>query len=118
MLLALSLATTATAALPDPSSAQSVGWITLTLAALFAAGNQGMGFLEKFRAARKPDPADVSLDRVKALEERMQKVELKMENHMGQISAKFDAISTTLTNLQSDWNYAVGRIDGRHETQG
>lgn len=101
--------------LPDPSSYQGVGWLLLGLAALAAAGNQAMSFLEKVRTIRQPSPGDVSADRVKALEDRMHSVELKMENHMGQISAKFESIAQTLTNLQADWNYAVGRIDGRTE---
>lgn len=117
MLLALLLAQAAPSPLPDPASAQSVGWLTLTLAALVAAGNQGMSFLEKFRAARAPEPGQVTNDRVKALEDRMHSMEMKMENHMGAMSSQFKSISDTLTNLQTDWNYALGRIDGRHESQ-
>lgn len=101
--------------LPDPSSAESIGWLLLALAALVGAGNQAMGLLEKFRTARAPAPGEISEDRVKALESRVLDLEMKMENHLGRIAAKFESISTTLTNLQSDWNYAVGRIDGRSE---
>lgn len=118
MLLALLLAATTAApsALPDPASYESVGWLTMALAALIGSANQGMGLIEKFRVSRQPSPGEVSADRVKALEERLMAVEMKWENHMGQITAKFDSIANTLTSLQSDFSYAVGRIDGRHES--
>jgi len=102
----------------DPASAQSVGWILLSVAGLAAAANQILGLVRGFRSMQAPDPGSASADRVKALEDRVRSVELKMENHMGSINAKFDSISSTLTNLQSDWNYALGKIDGRNEMSG
>lgn len=102
------------AALPDPNSAEAVGWLSLALAALCGAGNQGLGLLAKIRQMKAP--GDITEDRIKAVEARMHAIEMKMENHMGAMSTQFKAISDTLTNLQSDWNYAIGRIDGRHES--
>jgi hypothetical protein len=112
--LATLLATAPAAPLPDPTSPQAIGWLMLTLAALVAAANQGMALIGKLRAA--PAPGDITEDRVKAIERRMHTIELKMENHMGAMSSQFKAISDTLTNMQSDWSYAIGRIDGRHES--
>lgn len=100
----------------DPQSAQSVGWILLGLAALATAANQILGLFERFRAMRAPDPGSVSPDKVQSLEARVRGLELKMENVMGRIDSKFESISQTLTNLQSDWNYAIGKIDGRSES--
>lgn len=116
MLLPLisSIVAQASPALPDPTSFESVGWLTLALAALVAAGNQGMSFIGKFRAMKSP--GDISEDRIKAIEARMHSIEMKMENHMGAMSSQFKSISDTLTNLQTDWNYAIGRIDGRAES--
>ena len=104
------------AALPDPSSAMAVGFVALTLFGIFAGLNSLMGFFEKLRAFREPSPGQISVDRVVALEKRIHNIELKMENHMGAMSNQFKSISETLTNLQSDWSYAIGRIDGRHES--
>ena len=103
--------------LPDPASAQSVGWLILGLAAAAAGANQLLSFWKNLRGLSQPEPGHVSIDRVAAIENRVREMELKMENHMGSIHSKFDSISATLTNLQTDWNYAIGRIDGRHETE-
>ena len=105
----------ANAALPDPAGFQSVGWILLALAALAAAANQILGLIEKFRGPLPAPQHPITEDRVKALETRVHSIELKIESHFGAIQSQFHSISQTLTNLQSDWNYAIGRIDGRNE---
>lgn len=110
----LSLAFAFLAQLPDPKSAEAIGWLAVALTGLMATANQGLGLLGKIRGMKAP--GDITEDRIKAIEGRMHAIELKMENHMGAMSTQFKAISDTLTNLQSDWNYAIGRIDGRHES--
>jgi len=115
--LALVLADAAPPVPPgDPASYQSAGWLLLGLAGLATAGNQILGFVAKFRSMREPEPGSVSADRVKALEQRGHAVEISVATSMGAINSKFEAISQTLTNMASDWNYAVGRLDGRAET--
>jgi len=99
----------------DPSSYQSVGWLLLSLAALAGAGNQIMGLISKFRDLRTQAPGEVSADRIKALEEKVSAVELRMERHMGSIETRIESLTKTLTMIVSDFNYAVGRIDGRGE---
>lgn len=113
----LSLATTSPAPAADPASFQSVGWLLLAFAALAGAINQILGVFEKLKGMKTPDPGSVSADRVAALEHRVHQVELNIAGKMGEISSKFESISSTLTNLQSDWNYAIGKIDGRTEAQ-
>lgn len=107
----------ATVSLPDPASAQSVGWMILALAAAAGGANQLLALWRNLRGLSQPEPGHVSGDRVAAIEKKVRELELKIENHMGGINSKFDSISQTLTNLQTDWNYAIGRIDGRSESQ-
>ena len=99
----------------DPASYQSAGWILLALAGLAAAGNQLLGFVEKIRSLRAPEPGAISPERIKALEDRVHGVELRIENHMGAINSKMDGFTSSLTRIVSDFNYAIGRIDGRTE---
>jgi hypothetical protein len=102
--------------LPDPSSALAVGFVALTLFAIAAGLNQALSLWKNMRSIQQPDPGHISLDRMAAIERKVRELELKIENHMGGINSKFESISNTLTNLQTDWNYAIGRIDGRHES--
>lgn len=100
----------------DPSSYQSAGWLLLGLAGLAGAVNQVMGVLEKFRSIRTPEPGSVSADRVKALEDRMHAMEISVATSMGSINTQMENIKSSLTHIVSDFNYAIGRIDGRAET--
>lgn len=113
------------ASLPDPKSAESVGWLLLTIASTAVAGNQTMGLLEKFRQFRKPAAGDVTEDRIKAIEKRLDKSdgairqsEIRQESHMAEMRAMMKSTTDTLTNLQNDWSYSIGRIDGREENKG
>lgn len=99
----------------DPTSYQSAGWILLALAGLAATGNQLLGFFEKFKALRAPEPGAVSVDRVKALEDRMHAMEISVATSMGSINTQMENIKSSLTHIVSDFNYAIGRIDGRSE---
>ena len=105
------------ASLPDPKSAESLGWLFLGLLGLLGGVDRALAVKKKLREERSPVPGEVTEDRVAALEARVKKMELRMEHHMGEISAKFESIFSTLTNLQTDWSYAIGRIDGRTESQ-
>jgi hypothetical protein len=102
----------------DPESYQSVGWLLVCAGSLAVTINQVLGVFAKIKELKTPTPGSVSGDRVKALEDRMHNMELTVANHMGSIKSQFDSISQTLTNLQSDWNYAIGKIDGRSEMSG
>jgi hypothetical protein len=102
----------------DPQSYQSIGWLLVCLGSLAVTINQILGVLAKVRDLKSPTPGSVSGDRVKALEDRMHTMEISVANHMGGIKSQFDSISQTLTNLQADWNYAIGKIDGRSEASG
>jgi hypothetical protein len=106
----------ASAPLPDPGSAESVGWLILTIAGTALALDRILSLWRGMRSIQAPDPAVPSTDRVKALEDRIRTVEIQMATHMGSIDSKFSALTQTLTNLQSDWNYALGKIDGRSES--
>ena len=76
-----------------------------------------MGLISKFRDFRAQAPGEVSADRIKALEEKVSAVELRMERHMGSIETRIESLTKTLTMIVSDFNYAVGRIDGRGESE-
>lgn len=114
LLLPALLAETAPLA-ADPASAQSVGWILLGLAALCTAANQILGLFERFRAMKAPEPGTVSEDRVKAIEDRVHAMELSVASSMGAINTQVENIKNSLTHIVSDFNYAIGRIDGRTE---
>jgi hypothetical protein len=101
-----------------PQSYQSIGWLLVCLGSLAVTINQILGVFAKVRELKSPSPGSVSGDRVKALEDRMHTMEISVANHMGGIKSQFDSISQTLTNLQADWNYAIGKIDGRSEASG
>lgn len=118
LLLTPALLADAAPVLPDPASAQSVGWVILSLAAAAIALEKLLSLWRGMRSMQLPDPSVPSADRVKALEDRVRTVEIQVATHLGSIDSKFAAISQTLTNLQSDWNYALGKIDGRSESQG
>lgn len=109
------LADAAPVAAGDPASYQSAGWILLGLAGLATAGNQILGLIEKFRGMRAPEPGTVSADRVKALEDRMHAMEISVATSMGSINSQIENIKSSLTHIVSDFNYAIGRIDGRSE---
>lgn len=97
----------------DPSSYQGAGWLLLALAGLATAGNQIMGLIEKFRTLKTPDPGEVSSDRVKALEDRVCNLEVRLERQMGAISSELSALRGTLTHIVADINFALGQQDGR-----
>ena len=103
---------------PDPASYMNVGFFILTLAAVAAAGNQIVGFFLKLRNLRTPMAGEVTNDRVKALEDEVSNIELRIERHMGSIETEIRGLTKTLTSIVSDFNYAVGRMDGRSETDG
>lgn len=103
----------------DPASAESVGWIILAIAAAAVSLEKILSVVRGFREMQAPDPGSVSADRVKALEDRVRTTEIQLASHMGAIDSKFQQISQTLTSLQNDWSYQIGKLDGFHDrTQG
>lgn len=103
------------AELPKPDSAESVGWLMLTISAGLLGVDRLLSVVRAFKGLSAPDPSKPSSDRVKAVEDRLHAVELQIATHMGGINSKFSEINQTLTNLQTDWSYSIGRIDGRRE---
>lgn len=99
----------------DPASYQSAGWLLLGLAGLAGAINQILGVFEKVKAMKAPEPGSVSEDRVKAIEDRVHAMELSVASSMGSITTQIENIKGSLTHIVSDFNYAIGRIDGRTE---
>ncbi len=99
----------------DPTSYESMGWLSMGLLGLVGGANQLMSLISKFREFRAQAPGEVSEDRIKALEEKVNAVELRMERHMGSIETRIETLTKTLTMIVSDFNYAVGRIDGQNE---
>lgn len=113
-LTAAAVIATATVVDGDPTSFSSAGWILLGLAGLAAAANQLMSLVEKFRAMRAPEPGEVSADRVKAIEDRLGTIELRLERQMGSIESELSSLKNTLTHIIADFNYAIGKLDGRN----
>ena len=103
-------------ALPDPASPQSVGWLLLCVFALVGGANQMMSLLAKFRALKAPDPGEVSADRLKALEDKVSNIELRMERQMGTIDSKLETMAKSLSQIVADFNYTIGKLDGRNST--
>ena len=97
----------------DPTSYQAAGWLVLGLAGLAAAVNQVMGILEKFRVMRQPDPAEVSPDRLTALEARVSEMDRRWERRFEEVITKLDSVTKTFGQVVADFNYTIGKIDGR-----
>lgn len=103
-----------TPAMPDPSSYESAGWLLLGLGGLAFAANNIMGVTAKFRTMRAPDPSEVSTDRIKALEDKVSNIELRMERQMGTIDSKLETMAKSLSQIVADFNYTIGKLDGRN----
>jgi hypothetical protein len=114
LLLLTTAATTAPGSVKDPVSYESLGYLAVGLFALAAGGNQLMGLLGKFRALRQPDAGDVSTDRIKALEDKVSNIELRMERQMGTIESKLETMAKSLSQIVADFNYTIGKLDGRN----
>lgn len=97
----------------DPSSYQAIGWLLLGLAGLAAAANQIMGLMEKFRTLRAPEPGDVSPDRLTALEARVSEMDRRWERRLDDVIGKLDSMTKTFGQVVADFNYTIGKIDGR-----
>lgn len=103
----------------DPASYQSAGWLLLGIAGLAAAINQVMGAVLNLRKLRAPSPEETETDakfakvaaEIKAVEQRL---EQRMGEHLGSISTRLQTMESSLTRVVSDFNYAVGRIDGQN----
>ena len=99
----------------DPGSAQSIGWLLLCLFAIAGGANQVMGVVGKFREAREPQAGEVSADRVSALEKRVSEMDARFERRLDEALTRLDAITKTFGQVVADFNYAIGKIDGREE---
>jgi glutathione S-transferase len=99
----------------DPGSAQSIGWLLLCLFAIAGGANQVMGVVAKFREAREPQSGEVSADRMKALEKRVSDMDARFERRLDEALTRLDTITKTFGQVVADFNYAIGKIDGREE---
>jgi hypothetical protein len=91
----------------------SLGWLAVGLVALAGGANQIMGLVSKFRALRQPDAGEVSSDRIKALEDKVSNIELRMERQMGTIDSRLETMAKSLSQIVADFNYTIGKLDGR-----
>lgn len=111
--LTLAAAAAAAGSLQDPVSYVSLGWLSVGLVALAGGANQIMGLVSKFRALRQPDAGEVSSDRIKALEDKVSNIELRMERQMGTIDSRLETMAKSLSQIVADFNYTIGKLDGR-----
>jgi len=107
------------AQLPDPKSAESMGWILLALASLFAALNQGAAFVDRFR--RKPSESrivkieeailtDKDLDRIESgsrqrkadSDQRIAAVKEDSESEIARLDGEIDEITRNFNSLHTD----------------
>lgn len=109
--------------LTDPQSYQSLGFLLLALGGLFLVANQLMAAVLNWRKLREPEPATgcnpQECMKLKVLEAEIRAVEMRMEKrlgeHLGSISTRLLSLETTLTHVVRDFNYVLGKIDGRQD---
>lgn len=103
----------------DPTSYQSVGWLLMGLFALVGMYNQGVAAMLNTRKLRAPGPEETETDAkfavvAKEIRDLEMRVEKRMSETIGSINTRLQAIEASLTRVVSDFNYAVGRIDGQN----
>lgn len=110
-----------TAALPNPNSATSLGWLILTISGGCVALNSILGALEKIRAMREPLPPNMaSEEKMKALiaaegRNLELRIEKRISESLGAINANVEGLKSSMSHVIADFNYALGKIDGRNE---
>jgi hypothetical protein len=109
-------------ALPEANSPAAGVWVLGGIAALAVMVNQILGVLEKFRKLKTPDPINpVESDRIKALEDEIRAVELRMERRigevMGSINTRLQSLESTISHLVSDFSRALGVLEGKSAAQ-
>lgn len=85
MLSLFSLIVLAQSVLPDPKSAESVGWFVLTAAAAAAAINQGASFWQKVNPKESPPNHETY-----ATKKELAKLEADHEEEMRRIEGRFE----------------------------
>ena len=108
--------------LPPADSATSTGWLFVGLGGLALTANQFLGFLSNLRKLRQPEPVNPQDGaRIKALEEEMKSLELRMERRMGEvmgsINTRLQSLENTISHLVSDFSRALGVLEGKAELQ-
>jgi len=113
----------AQAAVPDSATtvAQAVP-LLVGIMALSVFLNQSLGAFNNFRKLKAPDPVNPQEnDRIKALEEDMRGLELRMERRigevMGSINTRLQSLESTISHLVSDFSRALGVLEGKAEVQ-
>jgi hypothetical protein len=91
--------------LPDPKSFQSIGWLMVCLAALFASWNQLTGGIVNFRKLKGADP---QADGRYATKNEHNSLAEKVAGHDGQLQRLNGTLATELREI----NRALGRLEG------
>lgn len=99
------------AALPDPNSGESVGWIVLVVGGLALTGNNIMGAVLNWRKLRGGDPASDERYVSKGEHASLVGTVTRLE---GQIAAQGVTIATELRAI----NRSLGRLEGAAGTDG
>lgn len=108
----------------DPTSAQSAGWLLLGLGGLALCGNQLMSAVLNWRKLREPELpppplCPVECARLKVLEAEIRAVEMRVEKRiseiLGSVNTRLSSLENTLSHIVGDFNYALGKIDGREQ---
>jgi hypothetical protein len=86
--------------MPDPGSAQAIGWLILTLAGLIAALNQGARFIERFRTKPPlvPQPLEVRGAVRYATEDALNEVERRLRAETDKLHGRISGMRDELTD--------------------
>ena len=108
--------------LPPADSPAATGWLFVAIGGLALTVNQILGAMANFKKLRQPEaqnPQDS--ERLKALEEDMKSLELRMERRigevMGSINTRLQSLENTISHLVSDFSRALGVLEGKAEVQ-
>ena len=99
---------------------QAACYLLMGLGGLALLADRFMALVINWRQIRQPS-VDVDAEaKIKALEADLHEVEVRLERRisesMGNISSRLQSLENTLTHLVGDFNYALGKIDGRNAT--
>ena len=114
-LILAEVATATTSGLPDPNSAEAIGWLFVALSGLAVTANQILGAMKNLRSLREPAKPDSEVEaKLGALRREIHDVELRMEKrlgeNLGEIKTRMQTLESTLTHVVADINFALGKM--------
>ena len=109
--------------LPDASTLSGAAYIAAGLSVLLFLYNQAVAGILNSRKLRAPGPEQTETDAKFAaltaeISSDMRQMEMRVEKRLsetiGSINTRLASLEATLAHVVADFNYALGKIDGRN----